>query len=81
MISLESPEREPAEPCDSCAEGARCDNPECGERMCSDFGPEPRVCGTTCADCPCNCQGCLDVRDDLAMELACEIERDAKWSA
>lgn len=63
--------------CRSC--GERCD--DCGDRMCDEFGPEPRACGTTCADCPCNCEGCLDVRADLAMELASEIERDARRTA
>ena len=60
--------------CEPCAEGARCD--DCGERMCADFGPEPRACGTTCADCPCDCSACMDVRADLAMELTWQVERE-----
>lgn len=61
--------------CEWCAEGIRCDH--CGERMCADFGPEPRTCGTTCGDCPCDCPGCLAVRDDMRAELLRQIERES----
>mgnify|MGYP006348952869 CR=1 FL=1 len=76
MIALESPEREPAEPCDSCAEGARCDR--CGDRLCSDFGPEPRVCATTCANCPCDCTSCLLARADMIAEAVALVEREGR---
>ncbi len=61
--------------CQSCADSSRCET--CDERMCID-GPEPRICATTCHDCPCDCSGCLDVRLDMAMELACQIEREGR---
>lgn len=40
----------------------------CGERM-TCTGPEPRACGTTCADCPCDCTSCLQVRHELRADL------------
>lgn len=52
----------------------RCDS--CSERM-TCLGPEPRICGTTCADCPCDCSGCLSVRQDLRDELLRQLEREA----
>lgn len=60
--------------CQPCADQTRCDR--CDERMCSDFGPEPRACGTTCADCPCDCTACLLEREDMRAELADQIERE-----
>lgn len=53
----------------------RCDT--CSERM-TCTGPEPRACGTTCADCPCDCQGCLDQRQDLRDDLLRQLERDGQ---
>lgn len=55
--------------------GVRCD--ECDERMCSLDGPEPRACGTTCADCECSCTACWDARIDLRAELERQLEKDA----
>lgn len=55
--------------------GERCDR--CDERMCSEFGPEPRACGTTCADCPCDCTACWDARIDLRAELERQLQKDA----
>lgn len=62
--------------CIPCAESATCD--DCEERLCSVNGPEPRPCGTTCTDCPCSCQKCLDARADLRTDLANQIDRDSR---
>ena len=52
----------------------RCDT--CGDRMvCT--GPEPRACGTTCVDCPCDCTACQHVREDMRAELLRKIEKEA----
>jgi hypothetical protein len=60
-----------------------CDVVDCGEIRCwtcnermTCLGPEPRVCGVTCTDCPCDCTGCLQVREELRAELAWQIERE-----
>lgn len=53
----------------------RCDR--CNERMCETCGPEPRACGVTCADCPCDCQACLDRRQDERDELLATMAREA----
>lgn len=53
----------------------RCDR--CDERM-TCTGPEPRACGTTCADCPCDCQGCLDQRADMRADLLQQLERESR---
>ncbi len=66
-------------PCQPCADNLRCD--DCHERMCEVNGPEPRPCGTTCAECPCSCQGCLDARADRVADTLRHIERDAEWWA
>ena len=58
--------------CEDC--GERCDT--CQDRMCSHWGPEPRSCGTTCGDCPCDCTACWDARIDLRAELLRQIERE-----
>ena len=55
--------------------GERCDR--CQDRMCSLDGPEPRACGTTCADCPCDCTACLLVREDMRADLLHRLEREA----
>jgi hypothetical protein len=52
----------------------RCDR--CGDRM-TCTGPEPRACGTTCADCPCDCPACVHVREDMRAELMHKIERES----
>ena len=62
-------------PCVPCAEGARCD--DCGDRMCAEFGPEPRACFVTCADCPCSCAACLDQRADLRADLLHKLAGEA----
>ena len=54
----------------------RCDT--CGERLCAIDGPEPRACGVTCADCPCDCTACQLAREDLRAELLHQIERDSR---
>lgn len=54
---------------------ARCDT--CGNRMCEVSGPEPRACGTTCAECPCDCPGCTQHRADLRADLERKIERES----
>lgn len=61
--------------CQPCADTLRCD--VCHDRMCDEFGPEPRACGTTCGDCPCDCTGCIDARNDLRAELQRQLEKDA----
>lgn len=64
------------EGCTQC--GERCDR--CDDRMCSQWGPEPRACGTTCADCPCSCTACLDARADRAADTLRHIEREKSAS-
>lgn len=64
--------------CQPCAEGSRCDT--CGDRLCDLNGPEPRACGTTCADCPCSCTACLDARADRVAETLRHIERERNLS-
>lgn len=54
--------------------GERCS--DCDERMCSEYGPEPRACGTTCGDCPCDCTACRDEAEDREMERLVLIERE-----
>lgn len=61
-----------------------CDITDCGEIRCSEceermtcLGPEPRACGMTCADCPCDCQACLDRRQDERDELLATLAREA----
>ena len=56
----------------------RCDR--CGERM-TCLGPEPRACGTTCADCPCSCPTCFQVREEMRAELLHQIdgEEGRRW--
>lgn len=61
--------------CQPCADNARCET--CDERMCAEYGPEPRACGTTCAACRCDCTPCRDARDDLRAELLSQFEREA----
>lgn len=61
--------------CEPCADNSRCDT--CQDRMCAEMGPEPRACGLTCCDCPCDCQGCRDARIDLRAELQRQLEKDA----
>lgn len=63
--------------CDSCVDhdetcGERCDR--CQERTCSLFGPEPRACGVTCADCPCDCAACTAAREDARNDLLHRIQ-------
>ena len=61
-----------------CAEddicGERCS--DCDERMCATYGPEPRACQMTCADCACSCQACFDQREDMRADLLHRLERD-----
>lgn len=61
--------------CDPCTDGARCDS--CGERMCDLNGPEPRVCGTTCRDCDCDCRACQDAESDRRADLLHKIGRES----
>lgn len=61
--------------CQPCADNSRCDT--CGDRMCAEMGPEPRACGVTCCDCPCDCTGCREKRDDLRADLLRQLEKDA----
>lgn len=56
--------------------GSRCDT--CDDRMCAIWGPEPRACGVTCCDCPCDCSRCLEARDDMRAELRYQIERESR---
>lgn len=49
----------------------RCDT--CGDRMAC-TGPEPRACGVSCCDCPCDCTACLQARDDMRADLLHRIE-------
>lgn len=58
---------------------------DCGEVRCSTcdermtcLGPEPRACGTTCGDCPCDCSGCLLVREDMRADLLQQLERESR---
>jgi hypothetical protein len=62
-----------------------CDTPSCGDIRCQDCdermtctGPEPRACGVTCEDCPCDCTACLRVREDMRDELLGLLEREAR---
>lgn len=59
--------------CERC--GTRCD--VCDDRMCERWGPEPRACGTTCDECPCDCTACLDRRADERAELLRQIEKES----
>lgn len=55
--------------------GARCW--VCDDRMCAVYGPEPRACGTTCADCPCDCTSCLRVRHELRAAVMAQVAKEA----
>lgn len=63
------------ESCEPCADQSRCDT--CSERMCEVYGPEPRACSVTCADCPCDCTACLQQRQDMRADLIDQMEREA----
>lgn len=52
----------------------RCDR--CDERLCALDGPEPRACGTTCVDCPCDCTTCVHVQQDMRADLMHRIEKE-----
>lgn len=56
--------------------GTRCS--DCDERMCAIDGPAPRACYVTCDQCPCSCQPCLLVREDLRADLVHQLEREAR---
>lgn len=58
--------------CDQC--GVRCDR--CDDRMCARWGPEPRACGTTCVECPCDCTTCQHVREDMRADLMHQIAKE-----
>jgi hypothetical protein len=60
------------EGCEAC--GVRCDT--CDDRMCEQWGPEPRACGTTCVDCPCDCTTCRHVREDMRADLMHQIAKE-----
>lgn len=54
--------------------GERCDS--CDDRMCAVYGPEPRACGTTCCDCPCDCTSCVRVRHEMRAEVMAQIQKE-----
>lgn len=60
--------------CELC--GERCDR--CGDRMCSQWGPEPRACGVTCVDCGCDCPTCFMAREEMRADLLHRIEREGR---
>lgn len=60
--------------CEHC--GERCS--DCQDRMCSQWGPEPRACSTVCVECRCDCQKCTEAREDTRADLLHQIERDAR---
>lgn len=55
--------------------GVRCD--DCGDRMCAIDGPEPRTCGTTCVDCPCDCTTCVRAAQDIRADVMRKIEKES----
>lgn len=63
---------------------AACDIPDCGLNRCTDcgdrmtcLGPEPRACLTVCVDCPCDCETCIHVAQDMRDDLLHKIEKEA----
>jgi hypothetical protein len=60
--------------CEDC--GERCGR--CGDRMCEQWGPEPRACRVTCADCPCDCPTCFMAREELRADLLRKIEGESR---
>ena len=62
-----------------------CGVEDCGNRRCTDCGermtctgPEPRVCGVTCVECPCACTACDEAAQYRQDERAYEIARDER---
>lgn len=62
------------EGCANC--GERCD--ACGDRMCAQWGPEPRACSTVCVECRCDCETCTHVREDMRADLLHRIQGETR---